>query len=153
MVGGIIMGINAFRAGCNVIAYKKNNIRYGMVCAWSVMIDYEHVAMLLGGQSVTGNNLKVGDVVGISALAKGQEKECFQLGSDHSDKTDKFAGIDTEEKDTAILVKDAKVNLVAKVIKIEKVVDPDDNFVIMEVMDSKLDKSKEFLPLEDIIPE
>ncbi|MCR5332477.1 MAG: flavin reductase family protein [Bacilli bacterium] len=142
-----------FRQGCNVIAYKKNNNNYGMVCAWSVTIDHEHVAMLLGGQSVTGNNLKVGDVVGISALAKGQEDECLKLGQNHSDEVDKFYGIETIEKDSAILIKGAKIQLVAKVIKVEKITDPDDNFVIMEVLESHLDKSKEFLPLEDIIPE
>ena len=147
------MSINAFRAGCNVIAYKKNGIKYGMVCAWSTMIDYDHVAMLLGSQSVTGNNLKVGDVVGISALAKGQEKECFQLGSNHSDKEDKFAGISIVEKDTAILVKGAKVNIVAEVVKIEKVIDPNDNFVVLKMLESSSDKTKQFLGLEEVFPE
>ena len=147
------MSINAFRAGCNVIAYKKNSIKYGMVCAWSTMIDYDHIAMLLGSQSTTGNNLKVGDIVGISALSKGQEKECLQLGSNHSDKEDKFAGISIIEKDSAILVKDAKVHIVAKVIKIEKVIDPNDNFVILKMLESSSDKTKEFLGLEEVFPE
>ena len=62
--------------GNNVIAYHKNGIKYGMTCAWATMIDYDHIAMLLGSQSVTGNNLAVGDVVGVSALSNGQKEIC-----------------------------------------------------------------------------
>lgn len=145
--------MHAFRMGNNVIAYHKNGNKYGMTCAWATMIDYDHIAMLLGSQSVTGNNLAVGDVVGVSALAKGQKDISLQLGTNHSDQLDKFEGVPVLEEKTAILIQNAKVQMVCKVKKIMKLVDENDNFVILEILSSKVDKSKEFLSLEEVLPE
>ena len=49
--------------GVHVIAYIKDNKKYAMTCAWSMLCDYDKILMLLGSQSVTGKNLKKGDVV------------------------------------------------------------------------------------------
>ena len=145
--------MHAFRMGNNVIAYHKNGIKYGMTCAWATMIDYDHIAMLLGSQSVTGNNLAVGDVVGVSALANGQKEISLQIGTNHSDELDKFEGVPVIEDKTAILIKNAKVQMICKVFKIMKLVDENDNFVILKILSSNVDKSKEFLSLEEVLPE
>lgn len=34
------MGLHAVNMGCNVVAYQKNNQKYGMTCAWAMMIDH-----------------------------------------------------------------------------------------------------------------
>ena len=139
--------------GNNVIAYQKNGTKYGMTCAWSTMIDYDHVVMLLGSQSSTGNNLEVGDIVGVSALAKGQKDISLQLGEGHSDQLDKFENISISFNKTAILVDKAKVQMVCEVEKIMHIVDPNDNFVVLKVISQNVDKNVEFLSLEEVLPE
>ena len=145
--------MHALRMGNNVIAYIKGGTRYGMTCAWATMIDYERLGMLLGSQSVTGNNLEVGDVVGVSALAKGQKEISLQIGSDHSDKVDKFENVPILLEKSAILVQNAKVQMVCEVEKILHLTDESDRFVILKITSSKVDKNKEFLPLEEVLPE
>lgn len=113
------MALKAFRCGANVIAYEKNNKKYGMTCAWAMMVDYSKVMMLIGGQSETGNNLELGDIVGISALAIGQEKVSRIFGMQHSSKVNKFENIKYHQEQNGIIIDDSKVMMLAKVIKIE----------------------------------
>ena len=147
------MGLHAFLMGNNVIAYKKNNIKYGMVCAWASMVDYDHITMLLGSQSVTGNNLDVGDIVGVSALAKGQKNVSLQIGGSHSNEINKFKNIAIIEKNSAILVQNARTLMICKVEKIMKLVDENDNFVVLKIVESNEDKTKEFLSLDEVLPD
>lgn len=147
------MSLRAFRSGCNVIATRRNGKNYGMVCAWATMIDYDKIGMLVGSQSVTGKMLAPGDLVGVSALAEGQKEIAVKLGENHSNVGDKFAGIEVEEKGDAVLIKDAKCQMVCEVKKIVKLVDPRDNFVVMQVLSSTSDKEKQFLSLEEVYPE
>lgn len=147
------MGFHAFLMGNNVIAYNKNGKRYGMVCAWASMIDYDHISMLLGSQSVTGRNLEIGGIVGVSALSKRQKDISLQIGGSHSDEEDKFKNIAIVEKNTAILVQNAKTQMICKVEKIMKLIDPDDNFVILKIEESSSDNNKEFLSLGEVLPE
>lgn len=147
------MSLRAFRSGCNVLALTKNNKKYGMVCAWSTMIDYDKIGMLVGGQSVTGKVLEIGDIVGVSALAEGQKDIAFKLGENHSNVGNKFEGIELENDESALLVKNAKCLMTCKVLKIEKLIDPDDSFVVLHVLRHKADKNKEFLSLEEVYPE
>lgn len=147
------MSLRAFRSGCNVLALTKNDKKYGMVCAWATMIDYDKVGMLIGGQSVTGKVLEVGDVVGVSALADGQKDIAVKLGENHSDECNKFKGIEFENDETALLVKNAKCLMTCKVLKIEKLIDPNDSFVILKVLRHKADIKKGFLSLEEVYPE
>lgn len=108
------MGFNAFKYGANIIAYEKDEKKYGMCCAWSTQVDYDKIVCLLGSQSVTGKNIKKGDIIGVSALAYNQENIAFKLGDNHSDVTDKFETIDYEKDDNAILIKNA-----ARIMKVE----------------------------------
>ena len=113
------MGLQAFRCGANVVAYIKDNKKYGMTCAWAMMSNYSQVMMLLGGQSETGNNISLGDIVGISALAEGQASIARTIGMNHSSKIDKFANIKYHLYNGAILIDDVKVQMLAKAVKIE----------------------------------
>lgn len=146
------MSFIAFRSGANVLAYEKNNIKYGMVCAWATMVDYTSVAMLVGSQSVTGNTLKVGDIVGISALSSDQKYISDAIGSSHSNEEDKFKNIKYHCKNQAILIDGAKVNLYCKVTKILHLdEESDDNFIIFKVIENQCDESKDFLSLENAL--
>lgn len=148
------MSLRAFASGCNIIAFEKENKKYGMCCAWSTMLDYDVVGMLLGSQSITGKKLEVGDIVGVSSLSVGQEEIANVFGSNHSDEVNKFKNIGITCKIPAILINNAKTRMVCKVTKIAHLIEGnDDNFVVLKVLKFEQEKTKEFLPLEAVIPE
>lgn len=126
------MTLKAFRCGANILAYKKNNKMYGMTCAWAMMVDYSKVMMLIGGQSETGNNIEINDIVGISALAEGQHKVAALFGMNHSSQVDKFDSVNYSEDGSAIVINGAKIQMIAKVIKIENL--DGDHLITFEVM-------------------
>jgi flavin reductase (DIM6/NTAB) family NADH-FMN oxidoreductase RutF len=102
----------------SVIAFKKNDNKYGMTCAWFMPADYDKMLCLLGTQSVTGHNIQKGDIIGMSILSSDQADIANKLGDKHSNEVDKFIGIDYEEKDSAILINNASRKMVCKVIDV-----------------------------------
>ena len=58
-----------FDYSVRVIAYEKNNNKYGMTCAWFMPADYDKLLCLLGTQSITGHNIQKGDIIGFSILS------------------------------------------------------------------------------------
>jgi flavin reductase (DIM6/NTAB) family NADH-FMN oxidoreductase RutF len=101
--------LRAFRTGANVLAFSKDNKNYAMTCAWAMMIDYQKIAMLIGSQSITGQNLSINQQVGVSALADGQQEIAKIIGTNHSNEIDKFATISYTDKDNMLLINNAKV--------------------------------------------
>ncbi|MDY0344987.1 MAG: hypothetical protein WCX85_00085 [Bacilli bacterium] len=145
------MGLHAFLAGANAVCYIKHNRKFAMICAWSMMIDYDVIGLLIGEQSVTGKNLEVGDVIGVSALSREQKSIALKLGNGHSDSIDKFIDVPHEIDESAILIKEAKNNLVVRVDKIIKL-NPknDDLFVVARFVKTKEEKTKKFIDAEDV---
>lgn len=137
------MNLKAFRCGANVLAYQKDNKKYAMTCAWAMMVGYTSVMMLIGSQSETGNNINIGDIVGISALAEGQERIARIIGMNHSSKIDKFNDIEYLVDDSALLITNAKVQMVAKVIKIDNI--DGDHLITFEVLKASENKEKDYL--------
>lgn len=145
------MGLHAFLAGANAVCFLKNNRKYGMICAWSTMIDYDVIGLLLGEQSVTSQNIEVGMIIGVSALAQGQKEVALQLGNGHSDVIDKFKSVPHTIKKTAILINDSKNNIVCLVEKILKLNDTsNDLFVVARFVESSEDPTKNFLEAEEV---
>ena len=35
-------------SGVSIVAYEKNNIKFGMTCAWFMPCDYDQILLLLG---------------------------------------------------------------------------------------------------------
>lgn len=137
--------------GANVLAFSKDNHKYAMTCAWATHVDYEKIMMLIGSQSFTGKALKIGDIVGVSVLAKGQEKEAVHFGSKHSNIFDKFDGYKYEEDGSAILIPHAKFKLVCKVEDITHIKnDPDDLLVLLNVLKHEDNKDSSFLIYQDM---
>ena len=64
----------------SVIAFEKDNRKYGMTCAWFMPADYDKLLCLLGTQSVTGHNVKKGDVIGVSILGVDQANIATKIG-------------------------------------------------------------------------
>ncbi|HOP57293.1 MAG TPA: flavin reductase [Bacillota bacterium] len=146
------MNLEAFNAGCNIIGIRKNNIRYGMCCAWAQMVDYDKLTMLLGSQSVTGKVLEKGDIVGISALSKGQDDAAIRMGDGHSNETDKWQNIPNEEKDTAILVKGARSKMVCRIREIIRLKGIEaDAFLYLDVLSFEQEPKKEFLGAYEVL--
>ena len=107
-----------FDYNVSVIAYSKNENKYGMTCAWFMPADYDKMLCLLGTQSVTGHNIKKGDIIGMSILSSNQADVANKMGDKHSNEVDKFIGLDYEIKDSAILINNASRKMVCKVIDV-----------------------------------
>ena len=132
--------------GCNVIALNKDGKNYGMTCAWTQMIGYDKLMMLIGSQSETGDILAIGDVVGVSGLASDQEKISTFIGTHHSKKCDKFKNIKYKTNGSAILIDGAKTQSICTVENIMHLKDiEEDRLVILRINESNNDEKKEFL--------
>ena len=136
--------LKAFNCGASIVAYIKNGHHYGMTCAWAMMTDYSGIAMLLGGQAQTSQNLEVGMKVGVSSLASDQAAVSRAFGRGHSESIDKFALADMEIKGEMALVKGAKVKMECTVTRIEQF-EENDKLVFLSVDAFEQDDNKEFL--------
>jgi flavin reductase (DIM6/NTAB) family NADH-FMN oxidoreductase RutF len=112
------MKLNAFNYGANAVGFIKNGKKYGMICAWAMQSDYDKILMLLGTQSITGKNIRKGDVIGVSALNENQQDIVDALGNSHSDDTDKFINIKYTINDSAILIEDASNCMIVEVLDV-----------------------------------
>lgn len=137
--------------GVNVVSYKKEDNKFGMSCAWATQVDYDSILLLIGSQSETGNNLKLGDKVGVSALNKEQIKIALAFGDNHSLSFDKFKNVDYFYEDSAILIKDAKTNLVCEVTNISHPKCSKEDYLIeCKILKEFEYKNAEFLSMVDI---
>lgn len=112
------MEIKALDHSVNIIAMEKNGHAYAMCCAWAMMVDYDKLLCALGSQSVTGNQIQKGDIIGFSSLKKEQKSVAVQLGDRHSDTVDKLAGLDYRTEDGAILINGSLSEISCKVIDV-----------------------------------
>ena len=125
--------LRAFRAGANVLGYKKNDINYLMTCAWAMMVDFDKIAMLIGTQSVTGNNLEIGMNVGVSALAEGQQEIARIMGTTHSNEINKLENVSYTQDQNMLLINNAKVLMKCEVYDIKDI--DGDYMVFLKVKD------------------
>ncbi len=130
--------LRAFNHTVNVVAYNKDNKNYAATIAWGMQVDYDKVLLLMGSQSVTGNNIKKEDIIGVSALNKNQVSIANKLGDNHSDEINKLEDILINTYDSAITIKDASREMIVKVIDIlhlEQI--EEDNLIYGEVINFK----------------
>ncbi len=138
--------LEAFLMGANVITSYKNSKFRAMTCAWSMMCDYDKVMMLLGSTSDTGKSLVKGDLVGVSALAKGQDLIAKHFGENHSDSYPKFNQHYLEKYNDVYVVKEAKVKMKCEVLDVMHVEGMEaDYLVYLKVLDYKQEDNKVFL--------
>ena len=134
----------------NVVGYEKNGVKYVMTCAWSMMVDYDKVVSLLGSQSVTGKNVKKGDIVGFSALSINQKDTAIKLGEGHSDKMDKLSGIDYYIDKGAILINNSRNEIICEVIDVLHLEGIEEDYLLyLKVLSHKSNEEK-FLHMEDL---
>jgi len=109
------MSLKAFNYGANAVCLVKNNYKYGMICSWAMQVDYDKILLLIGSQSITGQMIEKGDIIGVSALSKGQDDILNILGEGHSNVIDKFAKLDYFIDSGAILINNASINMIIEV--------------------------------------
>lgn len=137
--------------GVNVVAYEKDGKKYGMSCAWGTHIDYDSILLLIGSQSDTGNNLKIGDRVGVSALAKGQEDIAIHFGEKHSSSFNKFEKYELLNDEGALLVPNSHTQMVCEVLNVlHPTTSSEDNMIEFKVLKTFGDDDLEFLSMPDM---
>ena len=112
------MGFRAFDHCVSVIAYQKDGRKYGMTCAWAMQVDYDKLVCLIGSQSDTGRQIKEGQEIGVSVLAKHQKAIAEHFGEEHSSSFDKFEGVTYTEKESALLIPNSARAMVCQVIEV-----------------------------------
>ena len=134
----------------NVIAYEKNDKKYAMCAAWCMNVDYDKLMCLLGSQSVTGNNIKKGDIVGFSSLRIKQKNIAERIGSNHSNIFNKLDGIDYKLDEGAILISNAKTMSKCEVIDVlhPKGIEVD-NLLYLRIISTDFCDDDEFLHMSD----
>lgn len=142
--------LQAVNMGVNVITLRKDNDFYAMTCAWMIMVDYDKLLCLLGSQSKTGKAIKKGDIIGVSALAKGMQKEANFFGDAHSNEVDKKNMDYLETFYNVLVVKNSKVKMQCEVLDILKPQGlENDSLLYLKIVQAKTDAQKEFLALSD----
>jgi len=146
------MSLHAFNAGCNIVGMQKNGVLYGMCCAWSQMIDYDRITLLIGSESVTGKVLEKGDIVGVSALASDQKEIALWMGDGHSDQIDKWHHFAFHNDGTALLVEGARVQMKCLVLAVHHLEGIEaDAFVDLKVLNYMQREDQKFLSADDVV--
>lgn len=143
------MGDRLFINGANIIIKQDNDKLYGMTCAWASQVDYSKALMLIGSQSETGKNLKVGDIVSISGLASNQKDIATQIGSNHSSKG-KFKDIEFDIFNNVKVIKGAKTYMKCKIkdiMHLEGI--EEDSLVYLDVINFEDHLDKEFISYKE----
>lgn len=113
------MKFRPFNQTVSILAFKKEKEIYAATYAWFTQVGEKEVVGLLGEQSITTANLKVGDFCGISVCSKEQKDVALYIGDTHSDEVDKILGLPYFVDSTnAITLKGSKVTMIAEVIDI-----------------------------------
>ncbi len=113
------MKFRPFNQTVSILAFKKEKEIYAATYAWFTQVGENEVAGLLGEQSVTTHNLKIGDFCGISVCSKEQKDVAVYIGDTHSNEVDKLLGLPYFVDATgAITLKGSKMTMIAEVIDI-----------------------------------
>ena len=111
-----------------VIAINKNNHLYGMACAWCMQVDYDKIYL-----------------VGVSALNKDQVEISNKLGSHHSDKMNKFEGVDVDIDGSIVLIKGASRMMKAEILDIIHLKGVEEDNLIYLKINENIKNNDEFL--------
>lgn len=113
------MKFRPFNHTVSILAFKKEKEIYAATYAWFSQVGESEVVGLLGDQSVTTHNLKVGDFCGISVCSKEQKDVALYIGDTHSNEVDKLLGLPYFVDSTgAITLKGSKCTMIAEVVDI-----------------------------------
>lgn len=150
------MSDRLFNHSVNVVAYKVGTKYFAATIAWAMQVDYDKILLLMGSQSDTGNNIKKGQLIGVSALSEDQKEIALTLGDNHSSSVDKLANInfhEINEKEylkTAITIENATNQMIVEVIDVMHLPEiEEDNLIYGRVLKNANEK-KPFLNMSDL---
>ena len=144
------MGFRALDYNISIIGTKKNDVKYGMCCAWVMQVDYDKLVCLIGAQSVTGSILDIGDKVGVSMLNKNQKSLLEIFGEHHSNDLDKYSCVDFILDGNAICINGASREMYCEVIDILHLKEiEEDSLVYLRILSSK-ENDNNFLHYGDL---
>lgn len=144
------MSFMAFNHSVNVVGFIRNNKKYCMTCAWAMQVDYDKVMLLLGSQSVTGQKILKGDIIGVSALSKYQKDIALQIGDGHSDEINKLVGVQHQVSEDAIYILNASRLMKVRVIEVMHLKGiEEDNLIYGEIIE-KVETVLPFLNMSDV---
>ncbi len=135
--------------GVNVVGFFKENRAFMMTCAWMTQIGYKQLICLIGEQSQTGKMIEVNDIIGVSSLIKSQKEIAIFIGENHSSEVNK-SNDNVINDNNALLIKDARVNMICqveKIIHLEEI--EDDNLVYLKVLKVINNNDLPFLTMDD----
>ena len=136
-------------SGVNIVAFEKNDHKYGMTCAWMMQVDEDQLLMLLGSQSETANKIEEDDIIGISSLSLGQEEIAELFGTKHSKKVNKFAKVSYEKEDGALMICKASNMMKCEVISVGRITDNDEDYLVQVRVLSRANNNRPFMSMVD----
>ncbi len=143
------MGQGLVNLGVNIIGYVKNQTNYLMTCAWLTQVGENKLICLMGSQSESANNLRVGDLVGVSSLTKDLLPLASFIGENHSQEVDKMNSQIIKDG-SVLLVKDARCNHICRVIDILHLKEiEDDHLVYLEIIKTSFNNQNPWLTMDD----
>ena len=146
------MKFRPFNQSVSIFAFKKDKDIYAATYAWFTQVGEEQVIGLLGEQSITTANLKIGDYCGISVCSKEQKEIAVYIGDTHSNEVDKLLGLPYFVDATgAITLKGSKATMIAKVVDIIHLKEiEDDSLVYFKVIEYHENEKLQHLLTSDI---
>ena len=144
------MSFMAFNHSVSVVGFVRNNQKYCMTCAWAMQVDYDKVLMLLGAQSVTGNKILKGDMIGVSALSKYQRDIALQIGDGHSDEMDKLKGVQYQVSTDALYILNAARIMKVRVLEVMHLKGIESDNLIYGQIVEKIETVLPFLNMSDL---
>lgn len=146
------MKFRPFNQTVSILAFKKDKDIYAATYAWFTQVGEEQVIGLLGEQSITTANLKIGDYCGISVCSKEQKEIAAYIGDTHSNEVDKLLGLPYFVDATgAITLKGSKATMIAKVVDIIHLKEiEDDSLVYFKVIEYHENEKLQHLLTSDI---
>ena len=146
------MKFRPFNQTVSILAFKKEKEIYAATYAWFTQVGEEVVVGLLGEQSITTHNLKVGDYCGISVCSKEQKDVALYIGDTHSNEVDKLLGLPYFVDSTgAITLKGSKVTMIAKVVDIIHLQGIEaDSLVYFKIVEYHSNEKLDYLIMSDI---
>lgn len=146
------MKYRPFNHTISILSFKKGKDIFAATYAWFMQVGEDQIVGLLGDQSVTTHNIKVGDYVGLSVCSKEQLDVALYIGDTHSNEVDKLLGLPYfVDASGAITLKNSKVTMILEVVDIMHLKDIEaDSLVYFKIIEYKDNQKLEHLLMSDI---
>jgi flavin reductase (DIM6/NTAB) family NADH-FMN oxidoreductase RutF len=88
--------------GVNIVTAAHEGQRGGLAVAWATQVGIDHVLVCIGAQSATRAMILASGAFGVCVLAQEHLELARRFGGRHSDKVDKFEGLEVRIGETGV---------------------------------------------------